>query len=58
MKYEESYNVELKEEFIDRIQNVIVGFLNSNGGKIYVGVSNDGCVVGIDENKKIKLILN
>lgn len=41
MNKDENVNIEYKREFIDKIKNEIVAFLNTNGGTIYVGVNND-----------------
>lgn len=48
----ESNKVELKSKYTDQIVKEIVSFLNSDGGKIYIGVNDDGTVCGaskIDE---------
>ena len=52
MQYQESYVIELKEKFSNSICKEIVSFLNSDGGTIYIGVKDDGTVIGttnIDE---------
>lgn len=46
--YIESEKVELKERFSDTLVKEIVTFLNTYGGTIYIGVKDDGTVVGID----------
>ena len=56
MKYEESNQVELKSELKDEIKNEIVAFLNTDGGTIYVGVSDDGNVIGFSDEKERDLI--
>jgi len=47
----ESSYVEFKENFTENleIEKEIVGFLNLKGGKILIGVSDDGKIIGIDE---------
>ena len=52
MKYEESNQVELKLELKDEIKNEIVAFLNTEGGTIYVGVSDNGDVIGFSDTKE------
>lgn len=47
--YYESENIELKEKFNDNFVREVVSFLNAEGGKIYIGVKDDGTVVGISE---------
>ncbi len=49
MIFRESETVELKEVFIDDIKKEIIAFANSDGGKIYVGVRDDGAVTGLDD---------
>ena len=41
MKKDENINIEYKREFIDDIKNEIIAFLNTSGGKIYVGINDD-----------------
>ena len=48
MIYKESETVELKQVFADDIKKEIIAFANSNGGTLYVGVSDDGDVVGVE----------
>ena len=47
MHYQESETVELKQEFSESIRKEIVAFANSSGGKIYIGVLDDGEVIGV-----------
>ena len=48
MKLYESETIELKEIYTLELKKEIVAFANTNGGIIYVGVQNDGEVVGLD----------
>lgn len=48
MFFRESETVELKEIVVDDIKKEIIAFANCNGGKLYVGVQDDGTVVGLD----------
>lgn len=48
MLFQESETVELKEIVVDDIKKEIIAFANCNGGKLYVGVQDDGTVVGLD----------
>ena len=52
MKFKESETVELKLIVNDVIKKEIVAFANSEGGTIYIGVSDDGEVVGIEDSDK------
>lgn len=48
-QYIESETVELKEKYTDTITKEIVSFLNGNGGTIFLGIKNDGTVVGVEK---------
>ena len=63
MKYEESDRIELKREMIKDLDKEIIAFLNTQGGTIYIGVDDNGNVIGIpqklkdDYDEKISAIL-
>ena len=42
MIFRESETVELKEVVVDDIKKEIIAFANCNGGKLYIGVQDDG----------------
>ena len=44
--YYEDEKTELKRELIDEVKSEIVAFLNSEGGTIFVGVDDDGTLIG------------
>lgn len=48
MRFEESPTVELKRQAVDTLQKTITAFANTGGGTIYIGVADDGTVVGVD----------
>lgn len=48
----ESYNLEFKEGYSKDIGREICAFANANGGKILVGVSDDGSVKGVDTSNE------
>ena len=48
-QYIESEKVELKAKYTDTICKEIVAFLNADGGQIFVGVDDNGNVVGVDK---------
>lgn len=54
----ESSTVQFKRTFddIEKITSEIAAFLNTNGGKIIIGVDNDKTIFGIDPDKENKLI--
>lgn len=48
MEFQESETVELKQIVVEDIKKEIVAFANSEGGVLYVGVTDDGAVVGVE----------
>ena len=42
MVFQESETVELKEVVVDDIRKEIIAFANCDGGKLYIGVRDDG----------------
>ena len=55
-KYFEDEHTELKRELIDEVKSEIIAFLNSDGGTIYVGVEDNGNIVGIKDNHSKDMI--
>lgn len=47
MKFIESMTMELKKQVVDDIRKTVIAFANSNSGTIYVGIEDDGKVVGV-----------
>ncbi len=47
--YFESETVELKAKYTDTITKEIVSFLNGEGGTIYIGIKDNGDVVGVEK---------
>lgn len=47
MLFRESETVELKEAVVDGIKKEIIAFANCDGGRLYVGVRDDGTAVGV-----------
>lgn len=55
MLFRESETVELKETVVDDIKKEIIAFANCDGGKLYIGVQDDGMVVGLDDPDGVTL---
>ena len=55
MLFRESETIELKEIVVDDIKKEIIAFANCGGGKLYVGVQDDGTVVGLDNPDSVSL---
>lgn len=53
----EGLNVEFKREYTKEINKTVVAFINTNGGKIYIGIDDDGTIVGIENPDKDLLML-
>ena len=49
----ESQNIEWKETWNDEYLKWICGFANAQGGKIYLGIKDDGSVCGVKNAKKL-----
>lgn len=49
MHFRESETVKLKEIVVDDIKKEIIAFANCDGGKLYVGIKDDGSVVGLSD---------
>lgn len=49
----EHQNIEYKQSWRDEYLKWICGFANAQGGKIYIGVNDNGIVTGIDDPKKL-----
>lgn len=45
----ESENVEFKLQMVDDIYKEVIAFANTNGGVIYVGIDDNGNVIGLDD---------
>ena len=52
MDFIESDCLELKAVINNDFKKEIIAFANTNGGEIYIGVANDGTVVGVDNIEK------
>lgn len=55
MIFQESETVELKSVMVDDIKKEIIAFANSEGGKLYIGVQDDGTVTGLEDPDEVSL---
>ena len=54
----ESEKVEFKSILNEKLEKVVVSFLNSKtGGDLYIGVNDDGTIIGVDNADKIQLAI-
>lgn len=49
MLFKETESVELKSVFNETIEKEIVAFLNTHDGSIYIGISDDGSIIGVND---------
>lgn len=55
MIFQESETVELKAIVVEDIKKAIIAFANCEGGKLYIGVQDDGTVSGLDNPDETSL---
>lgn len=55
MIFQESETVELKAIVVEDIKKEIIAFANCEGGKLYIGVQDDGTVSGLDNPDETSL---
>jgi len=53
----ENQNIEWKQSWRDEYLKWVCGFANGQGGKIYIGVNDNGSVIGIDDHEALLEIL-
>ena len=51
----ESKTIEFKREFNEKVINTMLAFLNTEGGTLYLGISDDGSVYGIEGNIDLEI---
>lgn len=49
----ENQNIEYKESWHDDYLKWICGFANAQGGKLYIGINDEGHVIGLKNSKKL-----
>ena len=49
MIFQETETIELKRILNDSVERAIVAFLNTQGGAIYIGVEDNGKIIGVDK---------
>lgn len=55
MKFVEDLNTELKRAYTPDLIKTVIAFANTKGGKLYIGVEDDGSVIGLDDLDKVML---
>lgn len=49
MDFHESELIELKEIVVEDVKKEIIAFANCDGGKLYIGVQDDGQIIGVED---------
>ena len=49
MNFVENKTTEFKREYMDDIKYAVIAFANTEGGKLYIGINDDGSVCGVDD---------
>ena len=55
MKLQESERTEFKSIVVTDIKKEIIAFANCDGGKIYIGIEDDGTVIGVEDLDSVAL---
>lgn len=58
MNFKGSEVIELKSEVVDDVCKEVIAFANTNGGTLYIGVTDTGEIVGVDNPDSTILQLN
>ena len=58
MQFKESETVELKQTVVDDIKKEVIAFANTNGGMLYIGIADDGEIIGVDNLEDALLQVN
>ena len=51
----EDKNTEFKREYVDDIKKALVAFANTDGGVVYIGISDDESVIGVNDVDSVML---
>lgn len=45
----ENKTTEFKREFVDEIKKTVIAFANTDGGNIYIGIADNGDIIGVND---------
>ena len=51
----EGKTTEFKREYVEDIRYTVVAFANTNGGKIFIGINDDGSAQGVEDSDAVML---
>lgn len=46
---QEGKTIEFKREYMDDIKYAVIAFANTEGGKLYIGINDDGTICGVSD---------
>ncbi len=55
MTLTESKTVEFKREYTEELKKTVTAFVNTDGGKIYIGVEDDGSICGVNNPDEVMM---
>ena len=55
MELQENIQVELEQEYTTNIKKTVVAFANTDGGEVYIGITNSGKVIGLKDTDEVML---
>lgn len=58
MFFQENDQIELKEIYIPDVKKEVIAFVNTRGGTVFIGVADDGTVVGVEKLDDTILAMN
>lgn len=53
MKMKDSPTLQFKRELTDAIKREIIAFANTQGGELYIGIDDDGSIIGLENADKV-----
>ena len=51
----EGLNIEYKREYVEDIKKTVIAFANTSGGKLIIGIADDGKVIGVQDSDSVML---
>ena len=58
MTFIESETIELKSSVVADLCKEVIAFANTRGGTLYIGVEDNGTVIGVDSADRVTLQIN
>lgn len=57
MHYIEDEQTELKQTITDNLKKEVLAFINTKGGTIYIGIADDGRLIGVENPDEMMLAI-